>query len=84
MSMGSAGLMTPTAARRPGSPQLRGVTRGTAPSIPQELRSARTRWAPLQARIYDGLPLLWPTCGGRMKIISFITLASTVPPGWAA
>ena len=35
-------------------------------------------WAQLLARIYEVLPLLCPTCGGEMRIISFITLPSTV------
>ena len=35
-------------------------------------------WAQLLARIYEVLPLLSPACGGEMKIISFITLPSTV------
>ena len=35
-------------------------------------------WAQLLARIYEVLPLLCPVCGGEMRIISFITLPSTV------
>ena len=35
-------------------------------------------WARLLARIYEVLPLLCPACGGEMRIISFITLPSTV------
>jgi hypothetical protein len=41
-------------------------------------RSSRILWAQLLARIYEVLPLLCPACGGEMRIISFITLPSTV------
>ena len=41
-------------------------------------RSSRRLWAQLLARIYEVLPLLCPACGGEMRIISFITLPSTV------
>jgi hypothetical protein len=41
-------------------------------------RSSRMLWAQLLARIYEVLPLLCPACGGEMRIISFITLPSTV------
>jgi len=39
---------------------------------------SRMRWAQLLARIYEALPLLCPACGGEMRILSFITLPSTV------
>lgn len=35
-------------------------------------------WAQLLARIYEVLPLLCPACQGQMRIVSFITLPSTV------
>jgi hypothetical protein len=35
-------------------------------------------WAQLLARIYEVLPLPCPTCGGEMRIISFIALPSTI------
>jgi len=35
-------------------------------------------WAQLLARIYEVLRLLCPVCGGEMRIISFITLHSTI------
>jgi hypothetical protein len=41
-------------------------------------RSTGMRWAQLLARIYEVLPLLSPACSGEMRIISFITLPSTV------
>ncbi len=41
-------------------------------------RSSRMLWAQFLARIYEVLPLLCPACGGEMRIISFITLPSTV------
>jgi len=53
-----------------------------APSVtqtaPPRSRSSRMLWAQLLARIYEVLPLLCPACGGEMRIISFITLPSTV------
>jgi hypothetical protein len=45
---------------------------------PPRSRSSRMLWAQLLARIYEVLPLLCPACGGEMRIISFITLPSTV------
>jgi len=39
---------------------------------------SRMLGAQLLARIYEVLPLLCPVCGGEMRIISFITLPSTV------
>jgi hypothetical protein len=42
------------------------------------LARSRMLWAQLLARIYEVLPLLCPVCGGEMKVISFITLPSTV------
>jgi hypothetical protein len=35
--------------------------------------AGRRTWARLIARVYAADPLLCPRCGGRMKIISFIT-----------
>jgi|GEM_PF-1734741 len=32
----------------------------------------------LLARIYEVLPLLWPRCGGAMRIIAFITEAAVI------
>jgi hypothetical protein len=61
-----------------------------APSRPQEpeairtmaapagTRSSRMLWAQRLARIYEVPPLLCPACGGEMRIVSFITLPSTV------
>ena len=50
---------------------------GTVAATPRS-RSSRILWAQLLARIYEVLPLLCPACGGEMRIISFITLPSTV------
>jgi hypothetical protein len=47
-------------------------------AAPPRSRSSRMLWAQLLARIYEVLPLLCPACGGEMRIISFITLPSTV------
>lgn len=57
-------------------------SRQTEPSSTQAAtprsRSSRMLWAQLLARIYEVLPLLCPACGGEMRIVSFITLPSTV------
>jgi hypothetical protein len=45
---------------------------------PAHRRAARYAWALLLARIYQVLPLRCPKCGGAMRIIAFITDASTV------
>jgi hypothetical protein len=42
-------------------------------SPPEVGYPARIRWAVLLTRIYEVLPLLWPACGGPMRIVSFIT-----------
>jgi hypothetical protein len=39
---------------------------------------ARYLWAMLLARIYEAFPLNCPTCGTEMRIVAFITEASTV------
>ncbi len=44
-----------------------------AEGFPPSGRSARVRWAQLLARIYEVLPLLCPSCGGQMRILSFLT-----------
>lgn len=41
-------------------------------------RAARYPWAVLLARIYEIFPLLCPKCGAEMRIIAFITEASSV------
>ncbi len=41
-------------------------------------KAARYAWALLLARIYEVLPLLCPKCGGKMRIIAFITEAVAV------
>ena len=54
---------------------------GTLAATPRSRSSrmpSRMLWAQLLARIYEVLPLLCPVCGGEMRIISFITLPSTV------
>jgi hypothetical protein len=43
-----------------------------------EATGLEARDAEALARIYDVLPLLCPACGGEMRIITFITLPSTV------
>ena len=50
---------------------------GTMPATPRS-RPSRMLWAQLLTRIYEVLPLLCTACGGEMRIISFITLPSTV------
>jgi len=57
-------------------------SRQTGPSSTQAAtpssRASRMLWAQLLARIYEVLPLLCPACQGEMRIVSFITLPSTV------
>ncbi len=45
---------------------------------PAHRRAARYAWAMLLARIYEVFPLVCPHCGGEMRIIAFITDASTI------
>jgi hypothetical protein len=53
--------------------------RGASPEGARPIRRpSRMLWAQLLARFYEVLPLLCPACCGEMKIISFITLPSTV------
>ena len=39
----------------------------------RDARALRRSWAQLIKRIYEVDPLVCPTCGGEMKVISFIT-----------
>jgi Putative transposase len=45
---------------------------------PAYRRAARYAWALLLARIYEVFPLVCPRCGADMRIIAFITDASTI------
>ena len=56
---------------------LKPAPTGTLAATPRSRSSGMLR-AQLLARIYEVLPLLCPACGGEMRIISFITLPSTV------
>jgi hypothetical protein len=47
----------------------------TRPALPK--RSAHILLAVLIARIYEVLPLLYPFCGGQMRIIAVITHSLT-------
>jgi len=53
---------------------------GSPPSEPDsaERKAARKRWANLIRHIYEVDPLVCPRCGGRMKIIAFITEARVI------
>jgi hypothetical protein len=65
----------------PPGPSREPAPTGTPAATPRSRSSrmpSRMLWAQLLARIYEVLPLLCPTCGGEMRIISFITLPSTV------
>ncbi|TVR60583.1 MAG: IS91 family transposase [Gemmatimonadales bacterium] len=79
-----AGLESPLspdhASHNPGAPPDRSDKTGPTgpPAATPRSRSSRMLWAQLLARIYEVLPLLCPVCGGEMRIISFITLPSTV------
>jgi hypothetical protein len=41
-------------------------------------RPAHDPWAVLIARIYEVFPLLYPTCGGHMRIIALITHSADI------
>jgi hypothetical protein len=43
------------------------------PVAPTKRSKAHHLWAVLIARIYEVFPLLWPKCGGQMRLIAFIT-----------
>ena len=78
--VGVAPSPSPDHVRHPVAPPS--PSRQTAPSTTLAAappsRSSRILWAQLLARIYEILPLRCPTCGGKMRIISFITLPSTL------
>ena len=63
------------AATAPAAPPPHPARRAAEPA---HCRAARYAWALLLARIYAVFPLLCPKCGGAMRIIAFITDASTV------
>lgn len=60
---------------------LAAVGGGAAPAPPSaehepaspEWKAARRRWAELIRRIYEVDPLVFPRCGGQMRIIAFVT-----------
>ena len=58
----------------PGSPP--GNVAQPTPAPPK--RPAHYLWAVLIARIYEVFPLLCPICGGRMRIIAFITHSADI------
>jgi hypothetical protein len=49
----------------PPSPTARAETRNA--------RNLRRSWAQLIKRVYEADPLVCPSCGGKMKVIAFIT-----------
>ena len=49
-----------------------------APTTSSRRSSSRIPWARLLARIYEVLPLLRVSCGGEMKVLSFLTEPATV------
>lgn len=68
---------SPDHASHPLAPVDRSDEPGPTGATPRS-QSSRMLWAQLLARIYEVLPLLCPACGGELRIISFITLPSTV------
>jgi hypothetical protein len=50
----------------------------TAADAPPRRAASHYLWAMLLARIYEALPLVCPICRAQMRIIAFITEASTV------
>lgn len=53
-------------------------TSGEEPAEALRRSPARYLWAMLLARIYEAFPLTCPKCGAQMRIIAFITEASSV------
>ena len=51
---------------------------GDEPNEAPHRSPARYLWAMLLARSYEAFPLTCPTCGADMRIVAFITEASTV------
>ncbi|TVR59848.1 MAG: hypothetical protein EA422_14570 [Gemmatimonadales bacterium] len=68
----------PLAPPEPSREPAPGATMPATPPARSIRMPSRMPWAQLLARIYEVLPLLCPVCGGEMRIISFITLPSTV------
>jgi hypothetical protein len=70
-----------TASLPDGEPRDDGTARDAdatdLPDSPQRA-AARSRWARLLARIYEGFPLTCPDCGADMRILAFITAAEPV------
>ena len=56
------------------SPRHRGHNR--AASQAQTSPTWHSLWAALIARIYEVLPLIWPHCGGAMRIVASITFSA--------
>ena len=75
--VGVQSTFSPDHTSHPVAPRDRSDEPGSTGATPRA-RSSRMLWAQLLARIYEVLPLLCPACGGEMRIISFITLPSTV------
>lgn len=53
-------------------------TRAEPPEPVPSKRPAHCLWAVLTARNYEVFPLLCPNCGGRMRLIAFITHSADI------
>ena len=62
-----------------GGPGVSGVGLATQPEPPAKPRSpSHYLWAALSARIYEVFGLIRPMCGGKMRIIAFITFSADI------
>jgi hypothetical protein len=71
-------LRTAVTALAPGATTAPPAANPEPAAEPAHRRAARHTWALLLARIYEVFPLVCPRCGGAMRIIAFITDASTI------
>ncbi len=66
----------------PGAAVALGGSVGAVPPEPQAKPKPRPPshylWAALVARIYEVFPLICPMCGGKMRIIAFITFTADI------
>jgi len=59
-------------------PSAPAQTAGDEPFDPPHRSPARYLWATLLVRIYQAFPLTFPQCGTEMRMVAFLTEASTV------
>jgi len=62
----------------PGVSGVGAVLQPEPPAKPKSRPPSHYLWAALIARIYEVFPLLYPMCGGQMRIIAFITFSADI------